>query len=348
MVGIRPVFRHDSPPPWLPGALGSAFDASFRRPRCGHGLARFNGERSGVARPTPPASAGTLSITHTYAIQPVPGLQSTILGNKFEATYRLHGPRWRSRFAPPRSYIITGRGHEDLNLHRSDLYPNGPIHERTDMFGRAFGDMRLVKGLPSKAGQTGALLLRLLPEGGSGWGSPRSASVNTAPATTSSSWPRARSRATGPPAAPWAAARSTTRGSTRSRRSIAAPTPSPSRAVESESPTHRPSGASTSGTRRRGATLIRTCAMAASSRRSPFPTRISADASAAATWWARPLWAASADTSFRGICIFAPRGPLGTRLPEPDDGYWEACNTMDTRHLAGAEAVFRWSFRPTG
>ena len=99
---------------------------------------------------------------------------------------RLHGGRWRSRLSPPRSYILTGRGHEELDLHRTDLYQNGPIHERTDMFGRAFGNLRIVRR-PNEPAEAGALLLRLLPRGSFTLGLSPLRGGTTACASTSSS-----------------------------------------------------------------------------------------------------------------------------------------------------------------
>jgi hypothetical protein len=120
-----------------------------------------------LAQDGPAGLRGTLTITHTFRVKPVPGLTgvaSTVTGHGFSATYHLHGGRWRARGAPPRSYLLTGHGHEDLDIHRTDLktFDGGTV--RLDMFGRAFGDVDLVRD-PGGAGETGPLVLRLRPGG---------------------------------------------------------------------------------------------------------------------------------------------------------------------------------------
>jgi hypothetical protein len=112
----------------------------------------------------PAGLRGTLTITHTFRVKPTLGLSSTVTGHGFTGTYHLHGTRWRARGAPPRSYLLTGHGHEDLDVHRTDVktFDGGTV--RLDMFGRAFGDVDVVRH-PGEAAEAGPLLLRLRPGG---------------------------------------------------------------------------------------------------------------------------------------------------------------------------------------
>jgi len=112
----------------------------------------------------PAGLRGTLSITHTFAVKPVLGLQTQLRGNGFHATYHLHGRRWLARGAPPRSYLLTGRGHEDLDIHRTDRKQFEGGYVQLDMFGRAFGDVQLLRN-PGGPAEAGPLILRLRPGG---------------------------------------------------------------------------------------------------------------------------------------------------------------------------------------
>ena len=300
-----------------------------------------------LAQDDPAGLRGTLSITHTYAIQPVPGLQSTIHGNKFEATYRLHGPRWHSRFAPPRSYILTGRGHEDLNLHRTDLYQNGPISERTDMFGRAFGDVHVVRR-PNAAGETGAMMLRLLPRGRfrlglSPLGMGDYGSRLDFELLTEGSQP-----CYGPEGGTMSGREIFNQGVYQAIEIDRCPDaePFPGRSVgEPYTPTiwgydiwfpaelNNPQPDVCRGQLVRPPRLPNT----------DICGRHHGGRIAGKTVIGRRN-----DYVLRGICVFYPRGPLGTRLPERDDGAWEACSRMDPGGMWRVRTVFRWSFRPTG
>ena len=117
-----------------------------------------------LAQDGPAGLRGTLPITHTVRVKPVLGLTSTVTGHGFSATYHLRGGRWRSPGAPRRSYLLTGHGHEDLDVHRTDLKNFEGGFVRLDMFGRAFGDVDLVRH-PGGAAEAGPLVLRLRPGG---------------------------------------------------------------------------------------------------------------------------------------------------------------------------------------
>jgi hypothetical protein len=296
----------------------------------------------------PAGFRGTLSITHTYAIQPVPGLQSSIFGNTFKATYHLRAPRWRSRFAPPRSYIVTGRGHEDLSLHRVDIYQNGPIHERTDMFGRAFGDVRLVKGLPHAAGQTSALLLRLRPRG--------RFTLSLAALGLGDYGSRLNFELLAEGSQPCYGPA----GGTQSGREVynqgvyevteidRCPDAEPfegRRLGRPYTPTvwgydiwNPPEGSNPHPDVCHGS-IVPPIAL---------PNTDICGRIRGGRMVGKSVVGGKRGYVVRGICIFAPRGPLGTRLPEPDDGYWEACNAMEPGVFWRVRTVFRWNFRPTG
>lgn len=296
----------------------------------------------------PAGFRGTVSITHTYAIQPVPRLQSSIFGDTFKATYHLRGRRWRSRFAPPRSYLLTGRGHEDLNLHRVDLYQNGPIQERTDMFGRAFGDVRLVKGLPNKAGETGALLLRLRPRGRftlalAALGLGEYGSRLNFELLAEGSQP-----CYGPAGGTMGGREVYNQGVYEVSEIDRCPDAEPfegRRVGKPYTPTvwgfdiwNPPENSNPHPDVCHGS-IVPPIALA----NTDICGRVRGGRMVGKTVVGR-----NRGYVVRGICIFAPRGPLGTRLPEPDDGYWEACNTMDTGGFWRVRTVFRWNLRPTG
>jgi hypothetical protein len=301
-----------------------------------------------VAQADPAGFRGTLSITHTYAIQPVPGLQSTIFGDRFKATYHLHGPRWRSRFAPPRSYILTGGGHEDLNLHRVDLYQNGPIHERTDMFGRAFGDVRIVRGLPSKAGQTGALLLRLLSRGRFRLGLASLGLGEYGSRLNFELLAEGSQPCYGPAGGTMGGREVYNQGVYEVTEIDRCPDaePFPGRRVgKLYTPTvwgfdiwNPPEGSNPHPDVCHGRVVPPIA----------IPDTNICGRVRGGRMVGKTVVGGKRGYVVRGICIFAPRGPLGTRLPEPDDGYWEACNTMDTGGFWRVRTVFGWSFRPTG
>jgi hypothetical protein len=310
-------------------------------------VASLAGGPAAIAQADPAGVRGTLSITHTYAIQPVPGLQSTTHGNKFEATYHLHGPRWRSRFAPPRAYILTGRGHEDLNLHRTDLYQNGPISERTDMFGRGFGDVRIVKR-PNAAGETGALLLRLLPRGRFRLGL---ASLGLGEYGSRLNF-ELLSEGSQPCYGP--------AGGTMGGREVY------NQGVYEVTEIDRCPDAEPFPGRRVGKPYTPTVwgfdIWNPPELSNPHPDvchgRVKPPVIPANTnicgryrggrVAGKTVVGGKRGYLVRGICIFYPRGRLGTRLPEPDDGIWEACSTMDTGGFWRVRTVLRWSFRPTG
>ena len=303
-----------------------------------------------AAAADPRGFRGTLSIVHTYAIQDDPGdmVTSSLHDDRFEATYRLSARRWRSRFAPPRSYIITGRGHEELDLHRTDLYQNGPIHERTDLFGFADGQVRIVRR-PNAAGELGALLLRLRPRGrfilglsplGMGeygtrlnyellaegsqpcYGSPGGGTMGgrevynqgVYEVTEINRCPDAEpfeGRRLGKPYTPtiWGY-------------DIWNPAegnnPHPNVCHGSVVSPPFPANTDICGRYRGGSVRRKTVV----GRRSGY--------------------------IIRGNCVFYPRGPLGTRLPEPTDGIWEACLAMDNGALWRVRTVFRLNLTPVG
>jgi hypothetical protein len=312
---------------------------------------RGGGTSAGRAATPPGASAardpagfrGTVSITHTYAIQPVPGLQSTIYGNRFEATYRLHGGRWRSRFAPPRSYILTGRGHEDLGLHRTDLYQNGPIHERTDLFGRAFGNVRIVRR-PSDPAEAGALLLRLLPHG--------RFTLSLSPLRLGDDGLRLNFELLTEGSQPCESGL----GGTMGGREIF------NQGVYEVIETDRRPGAAPFPGRRVGKPYTPTIwgidiwnpPELSNPQPDVYHGRILPPPGVAnATICGRyrrgriagkTVLGGNRGYVIRGICVFCP---LGTRLPEPDDGIWEACLKMDPGAWWRVRTVFRWSFAAT-
>ena len=120
---------------------------------------------AGSADAAPAGFRGTLAITHSFAAKPrAPGLQSSASGSGFRATYNLSGRRWRSRFAPPNSYLLTGRGHEELDLTRRDVMQGEGGTAQLDFVARASGNVRLVAKANDPREASG-LVLRLLPRG---------------------------------------------------------------------------------------------------------------------------------------------------------------------------------------
>jgi hypothetical protein len=113
----------------------------------------------------PAGLRGTLSITHTFAVEPVKGIESHISDPTFKATYRLRGRRWTGRFATPRTYLLTGRGHESIDLFRRDVKSDGEGGQADLGFtATADGNVRLVRR-PNEPRETTPLGLRLRPGG---------------------------------------------------------------------------------------------------------------------------------------------------------------------------------------
>jgi hypothetical protein len=305
-----------------------------------------------AAAADPAAFRGTLTVTHEFHPGPITPefVQTSNVDGEFVGTYRLRGRRWRSRFAPPRSYLLTGRGQEELGLIREDVKQGEGGTARLTFGARANGAVRFVRR-PNGPRETSGLILRLRPRGrftleliplkGHGAGVPLEYGLNREDEQSCFSTPgtrRGRQLYTrgvfqtielarcpdeepsdpirvGVPSNPtiWGA-------------NVWAPPeagfwqPDICRGRVAALPTLRVCGR-VRGSRMKGTSLVGGRNVVGGSRHG-YPTN--------------------------GICAFFPGGPNAADLPPPTDGLYDACSRMDLGTDWNRRTVVRWNLRPTG
>lgn len=308
---------------------------------------------AGVAAAADPAGfRGTLTIRHEFHPGPVTPefLQSSRLEGDFLGTYRLRGRRWRSRFAPPRSYLLTGRGHEELGLSRDDVKQDGSGTSRLFFGARAEGNVRLLRR-PKGPRETSGLILRLRPRGrftlelvplrGHGDGLPLDFGLNREDVQDCFVGPGTRRGV------------QTYRNGVFQIREVArCPDEEPAEPVTVGAP-RQPTiwGANVWAPPESGFWQPNVCR----GRVSNLPVlrvcgRVRDDGMRGAREVGGKNVVGGSPYGYPtpGICAFFPRGPRGAELPPPTDGLYEACSRMDLGADWNRRTVVRWSFRPVG
>jgi hypothetical protein len=305
---------------------------------------------AGPATAAPAGFRGTLSIAHSFAVLPTtPGLQSEVTGPGLRATYHLSGRRSRSRFAPPNSYLMTGRGHEELDLRRRDLKQGEGGTADLTFVAQAAGEVRLLRR-PDGPRETSGLVLRLRPGGrftlelipllGGENGLPLEYTIDRSDSQDCVTTPGTM-----------AGRQTYSRGVFSVREIQHCPDGEPfggQRIGRPTSPTiwganvwAPPEAGFWQPDVCRGTVsylrVLRVCGRVRDGRmagRSVVGGRNVVDGG-------------RLGYPTRGLCAFFPRGGRGEELPDPTDGIYEGCSRIDLGADWHRRTVVRWSFRPT-
>ena len=309
------------------------------------------GASAAAAAADPRGFRGALTITHEFHPGPRSAdLTSSRTDGRFTGTYSLRGRRWQSRFAPPRSYLLTGTGREELALSREDVKQGPGGSARLFFAARAEGNVRFVRR-PRGPRETSGLILRLRPRGrftlelialkGHGDGHPLVFGLTRDDEQDCVTVPGSR-RGT----------QIYERGVYQTRELQRCPDEEPSDPINIGS-TRQPRiwGANVWAPPEAGFWQPDIC----HGRVSSLPVlRICGRVRGNRMRGSRIVGGRNVvggsphGYPTPGICAFFPGGPQAADLPPPTDGLYEACSRMDLGADWNRRTVVRWNFRPTG